>query len=199
MASTVDICNLALAHLGNAASVASISPPDNSAEAAHCARFYPMARATLLEMHPWPFATRREALAKTANTPGGNWSFEYLLPTSCVRVWSVLSPGAADDAVSDPFVQETASDGTSVLLSNTENAVARYTFAITDPTKHSPLFDSSLSVLLASYIAGPLTKDRAVVAAMYQRFMSEFGKASVSAASKHRNPPQHTPAWIKAR
>ena len=44
MASDVDVCNLALAHLGDEATVASISPPEGSAQAGHCARFYPMAR-----------------------------------------------------------------------------------------------------------------------------------------------------------
>ena len=52
MASVVDICNQALSHLGDSATVASIDPPEGSAQAEHCARFYPAALAALLEMHP---------------------------------------------------------------------------------------------------------------------------------------------------
>ena len=58
MASEVDICNLALGHLGDNATVSSISPPEGSAQAEHCARFYPIARDALLEMHNWNFAMR---------------------------------------------------------------------------------------------------------------------------------------------
>ena len=68
MASEVDICNLALAHLGDSATVASINPPEGSAQAEMCQRFYPIARDSLLEMHNWGFATRRKALAQLNNT-----------------------------------------------------------------------------------------------------------------------------------
>ena len=59
MASEVDICNLALSHLGDTATIASLDPPEGSAQAEHCARFYPIARDSLLEMHAWGFATSR--------------------------------------------------------------------------------------------------------------------------------------------
>ena len=59
MASDVEICNLALSHLGDTATVASIDPPEGSAQAEHCARFYPIARDALLEKHDWSWATRR--------------------------------------------------------------------------------------------------------------------------------------------
>ena len=63
MASEVEICNLALAHLGDEATVASIDPPEGSAQAEHCQRFYPVSRNSLLEMHDWAFATKRATLA----------------------------------------------------------------------------------------------------------------------------------------
>ena len=46
MATEVDICNLALAHLGDDATIASIKPPEGSAQAEKSARFYPIARDT---------------------------------------------------------------------------------------------------------------------------------------------------------
>ena len=44
MATEVDICNIALAHLGDDATIASLSPPEGSAQAEKAARFYPIAR-----------------------------------------------------------------------------------------------------------------------------------------------------------
>ena len=64
MASVVDICNLALAHLGDDATISSIDPPEGSAQAEHCKRFYTSARDTLLQLHPWNFASKRIALAE---------------------------------------------------------------------------------------------------------------------------------------
>ena len=42
MASEIDIVNLALSRLGDDATVASLYPPEGSAQAEHGARFYPV-------------------------------------------------------------------------------------------------------------------------------------------------------------
>lgn len=199
MASVVDICNLALGHFGDGAAVSSIAPPDGSAQANHCARFYPIARDALLEMRAWDFATRRVPLAVTAGTPAGSWAYEYAMPTSCACLRAVLADGQADDTATQSFIVETSDSGSKVILSNTENAIARYTAIVTDPTKFSPLFVTTLSYLLASYVAGPITKDRGVVDAMYKRFLIELGAAATSNANAQHNPPTHTPAWLSAR
>lgn len=199
MASVVDICNLALAHLGDQAAVSSISPPDGSAQADHCARFYPIARDALLETHAWDFATRRVALSLTINTPAGGWAYEYAYPTSCARMLAVVFDGQIDDTKSQNYIIETASNGDKVILTNVEDAYARYTRLITDPTKFTPLFTTALSFLLASYLAGPITKDRGVVDSMYKRFLVELGKAGGSNANAQQNPPMHAPTWLAAR
>ena len=56
MASDVDICNEALSHLGDSATVSSINPPEGSAQAEHCARFYPTTLATLFGTPTWAMA-----------------------------------------------------------------------------------------------------------------------------------------------
>ena len=56
MASAVDICNLALGHIGNKAEITAIVPPDGSAEAAQCGKFYPIARDECLSEFDWGFA-----------------------------------------------------------------------------------------------------------------------------------------------
>ncbi|CAB3624686.1 hypothetical protein [Achromobacter pestifer] len=188
MASVVDICNLALAHLGDEATVSSIDPPEGSAQAEHCARFYPMARDTVLEAHDWNFATTRGVLALVGSA-WPSWAFCYELPATCVRAISVLPPGALDDystayprtagalgypgatfvphgAVYTPqeFSIETGeSDGSEaddrrLLYTNQEGAVLRYTRRVEDTTRFPPLFVDALTRLLASYLAGPVVK-----------------------------------------
>jgi len=107
--SEVTICNLALSHLGDTATVASISPPDGSVQANLCARFYPVARNSMLEMSPWGFATRRAALALVTNptltiaqavdpnAERGTWKYAYALPNAVVNILGVLPADAPDD------------------------------------------------------------------------------------------------------
>lgn len=58
----VDICNQALALIGEAPSITSISPPDGSPHAQVCALFYGQARQSVLELRTWSFAARRATM-----------------------------------------------------------------------------------------------------------------------------------------
>lgn len=62
MTTNVDICNMALANIGEAPNITAISPPDGSAHADLCALWLPKAREAVLEMHNWTFAARRAVL-----------------------------------------------------------------------------------------------------------------------------------------
>ena len=151
MASEVDICNLALGHLGDNATVASLNPPEGSVQAQHCARFYPIARDALLEMAYWNFSMRRVALPSLA-MDWPEYKYAYALPGDVLNIIAIQSNDAADDYstrfvptdtpfwshnyspvvaagryVPQPFTIETQADGSSVLFTNVENAVLRYT------------------------------------------------------------------------
>jgi hypothetical protein len=101
--SEVDICNLALSHLGDTAAVLSIRPPDASVQAQLCARFYPIARNAVLEMGAWGFATRRVKLAQVANPTAlgldgcGTWRYAYAQPNAVINLLAVISANAPDD------------------------------------------------------------------------------------------------------
>lgn len=98
MASDVDICNAALANLGDSATVSSIDPPEGSAQAERCAQFYPMARDQLLEMHDWSFATRRTILTQLDVTTPNQWAYAYAVPSDMLNAISVLDSLGSDDA-----------------------------------------------------------------------------------------------------
>lgn len=110
--SVVTICNLALGHLGDTAQVTSVFPPDQSVQAQLCARFYPIAVTSLLEMVAWGFATRRIQLARASINPTvttrvltdgstesscGTWRFAYTYPAGVINALSVIPAGASDD------------------------------------------------------------------------------------------------------
>lgn len=164
MASIAQICNMALSHIGSDARVSSISPPDGSVEAGHCATFYDLARTEMLEPGNWAFALKRASLSRTSN-PSATWSYAYTKPSDCLRPLRVLRPNIAvtvftqdasaiaDDSDSAPFEIEGE-----VLYTNQADAVLVYTCDVTDSTKFTPTFTSALSYALASYLAGPVVK-----------------------------------------
>ena len=201
MASEVDICNLALARLGDNATVASIDPPEGSAQAEHCARFYAVARDSLLEMHAWKFATRRVLLAKLT-VESWDWAFAYAEPTGALKLLGVLSPSASNDEETQPYETESDANGASIILTNQEDASLRFVARVTDTTKFSSLFVDALSWLLASYLAGPVIKGdtgAAMAKACMQSFMLVFSDAKMSDANQRKVRMEHTPAWISGR
>jgi hypothetical protein len=219
MASEVDIANLALSHLGDDATVASLDPPEGSSQAEHCAQFYPIARDSLLELHTWNFATRRVQLSALTNN-WGQWAYAYATPSDMLRAIAVISPDATDDYMGvtgmatngvpfpgasptpQPYVVEVNHDLASVVLTDLEDAALRYTARVTDTTKFSPLFVMALSHHLASMLAGPILKGDAGTAeskrqsAMMQAYLTQ---AATSDSNQRSVQPAHAVGWMSYR
>lgn len=211
MASAVDICNEALSHLGDGATVSSIDPPEGSAQAEHCARFYHSSLASLLEMHPWSFTTRRASLAQLAN-PTTTWAYAYAVPLNTVNLLAVIASDATNDYslegsssgeyTPQRFVVESNDQGEEIILTNQANAVARYTVFVADPAKFTPMFSETLGWFLASKLAGPVImgdSGRKAAVSCMQTAMMWLGKAISSDSSSRSVDPGHKVAWISAR
>jgi hypothetical protein len=193
-----------MSHIGQDAAITAISPPDGSAEAQHCSRFYPIARDELIEKHAWRFALTRASLASLSSNPSTQWAYAYALPNGCLRPLSVLFPNETDDTNAQPFTIETlASDGsTQVLLTNVASAWLKYIIGQTDTTKFTPNFVVALSYRLASYVCGPITKDLKMKEGLYK--ISEamrLDAAALDAESTQNDAyvPGFIPGSIKAR
>ena len=201
MASEIDIVNLALSRLGDDATVASLYPPEGSAQAEHAARFYPVARDTLLEMHHWGFATKRGTLAEFAGDYGC-WAYAYALPGDAIKILDVFAEGAGDDCSVAKYEREALPNGVGVIYTNEPVATVRYIARITDTTKFSPMFTDALGWLLASYVAGPLIKGEPGTAAAKSclaHFGAVYARATASDANQRQGVPTHTPGWIGNR
>lgn len=229
MASAVDICNTALGYLGDIANVSSISPPDQSAQARHCARFYPIALQEAQELHAWNFNTRRTALALVNPLPSPNvinqWDYVYALPAGCLNIYKITDINAQDDwsigvnvdqaqywqptppfntsYTRMPFARETLFDGTEVILTNQQDALVYHTVLVTDTSKFPSLFQMFLAYLLSSKLAGPIIKGedgRAVSADMLKTAMAMLGKAQTSDANNRSvSMIQQSTPWISMR
>jgi hypothetical protein len=208
MASVIDICNLALAHIGDRANVTSIDPPEGSAQAEHCARFYPMARDVLLNMHPWSFATKRAVLADISATivPPAKWQYSYTAPGDFMKILGVYDPNAMYDENKAEYEFELSADssGTRVIYANPEDAVVRYVAYVTDAARFPPIFTEGLAWLLASYLAGPVikgTEGMRVSGEALKMALSYVERARVEDANQRnrlsvRRDTRHSPSWI---
>lgn len=157
MSADVDICNLALGHLGDDANIASLS--EFSAQASYCNKFYPLARDMTLQQGKFGFTLRRVALASDLVTIPTSWIYAYSVPSNCLHKISVLPAEATDDMNSAPYAVESISDaGEEVIYTNVETATLRYVQRVTDTSKYSPLVVNAMARLLASFLAGPLIK-----------------------------------------
>lgn len=204
MASSVDICNLSLSHLGDEATVTSIDPPEGSAQAAHCKTFYPIARDQLLEEHAWGFATKRVALAQISSVTATEWAYTYAAPSDLLGASSILNifsdgnfTGEGDD-----FIVETTDANGIVIYTNTEVAYCRYIKKVTDTTKFTPMFVNTLSYLLASFLAGPVVKGETgmqVTQGMIKMYNYQLSMAKASDASARKMTIKHNPAHIAVR
>lgn len=226
MASEVDIANLALSHLGDSATVASLDPPEGSAQAEHCARWYPIARNALLELHDWNFATSRVKLAQVTQN-WSEWAYAYAYPSDVVRLLAVLPEGATSDNstsnsgpissaygvgyyddstfsvyMPQPYTSEVDEAGNRLIYTNEPSATLRYTRIITDTTKFSQLFVTTLARFLASYLAGPVLKGDTGIqigAAQLRIAMEMMSKAAVSDSNQMRQPSRQSVSWIAGR
>lgn len=225
MASDVDICNMALSHIGSDAVVSSIFPADGSVEAGHCARFYPIALGMLLEHHSWSFAKTRVLLAEVDN-PSTTWSFAYGLPGNCLKptrllpkltllgygftsfsgTMSVDEQRLFDESGSSTFSLETdQATGNRILLANEPQAVLLYTRRVEDTASFTFKFMAALSYLVAAFVAGPIIKGQPGANTgqlLHKAVLDKGGLADQAAAADSRSSVdvnEHVPAHIRVR
>lgn len=206
MASVVQICNMALSHIGSDAIVTSIDPPDGSIEAGHCVRFYDLARTSMLEAGHWSFGRKRVELAEVTND-SIVWSYAYALPADCLRPQIVLRLAADNVFQLETFTLSELKSADyevegQVLRTNEPEAVLLYTIDITDTTRFTPSFTSALAFMLASYLAGPIVKGNEGARlgdAMRERAMAEARASASINANASSTRAEHTAGYLVAR
>lgn len=194
MIAQVDICNLALTHLG-VKTISSMTEPSVAGQ--KCNLFFEPARNTALRAHDWNFARRIDALATLANETYLGWPYVYQVPANClalreIRIQTSIPPefggrcfpGSGLDLFTNGplrFEEFLSSQSTKAVACQVSPAYARYTQIIEDTTLFDPLFDEALSYKLAAMLAKPLTGDNELASAMqnvYAAMVSEAQRAN---------------------
>jgi hypothetical protein len=155
MSSDLDICNMALSHLGVSTEIQNLSS-ERSKEAQACRRFYEPTRDEVLRDFDWSFARRRADLSLVATDPNTDWGYSYRKPAEVLAIRSLPNDaGIRIDTVASRVVYEEGSDTAGELIfTDQADAEVIYTVRETDPEKFPPDFVAALSLLLAARI-GP--------------------------------------------
>lgn len=204
MADKITIYNLALAHIGESASV--VSPDEQSDERTACDAFYPTAKYRILELFDWSFASRTETLAKLLLTETYGWKAGFALPNACIRLQflrdgEMLRPNPFYPIDWDYEVRVLGSKR--ILYTDCENPIVGFIASDIDESLFSPSFIDALSWLLASYIAGERVKGKegaSFAQSCYQYYERALLTAKDMDAHMTRihQPPYRAP-WIRAR
>jgi len=223
MSSKVSIVNLALAKIGDSASVSSIDPPEGTPQATYGAMFYPIANRKMQEDFQWTFCTKRIKGVQLVNDDFTEWLYAYNVPAEAIDIISVLPANAQDDySVADTFSVngrttivnafsqyepqkfslETLNDGTLAILTNVADADIRYTKYVDDPAFYPAGYIDALSYLLAHYLAGPIIKGDVgikVSQSMLQMYQMAVGSARSADANNTRRVIRQSVPWMAGR
>ena len=193
MASTVQICNLALTKLG-AARITSLA--DDSKQASSLSAIFDTTRDAELALHPWTFAIVRASLPASSTAPAFEWQRAFPLPADCLHIVQVGDSFSYYD--SDTGAAGFEVEGGAVLTDATSPLLIRYVYRVTNTGLFPPLFVQALACKLAFELAEELTQNlskKEAAAAEYKAMIREAKRANVI-----ERPPQTVPdlSWVRA-
>ena len=175
MASTVDICNGALNQLG-ASTIISLT--EDSKNARLCNARYTQVRDSLFRSHPWNCLQKRIQLASDTATPAWGFSYQFTLPSDCLRVLRI------EDYDSDYKVEGRK------IVSNINSMKILYIARIEDPNEYDEILRETLSSALGADIAYAITSSNPVAQNMNQLFQSKLREARFVDATEGQNTIQ---------
>lgn len=175
MATAVQICNMALSHLGKN-SITSLT--ESTTEAQKCNLFYSQVVDSVLQSAFWNFAKMTEAGTELADETVPGYDFLYQKPSKCLFVRKVFVPDAEDVNNPDPYeVVMSPTTKQTAIASNLEDAYICYTYQITDPTAFPAIFVEAVALKLAASMAQVLVGDYSLAQRLSQAYSGVMAEA----------------------
>lgn len=178
--SKVNICNMALSHLGNFGTVSNIDTPSNDKEITFSI-WYDICRQSLLKMVMPNFAISRNIVAQLSETPPFGYAFYYEYPNNCLKV---LGIGNARDKQNNYAVEENKIATDADFEDGLE---LRFIKDVTDVNQFSPEFKVLLSRWLAAHVCLDITQDATKATALWKEMPSHM--SSLSGVNAQENMP----------
>lgn len=159
MLTKTDVANLALGHLGVSLGITDLAL-DNSTQAKIIRRHLRMSLDTILEAHPWNFATQFQLLTVFAEDPGAGFRYSYNKPSDALVVRQLSPDGYFTHA--NLYEEEKVKwreiyvGGVNYLWCNLPKAYAEYTTRVPENNQFPTHFARAFAAQLAMDIAPSL-------------------------------------------
>ena len=198
MSSQIDICNLALNHLGMKG-ITSLTENNPSAIALN--NYYNPCRDDTLSDYNWPFANVKAALVSVSDDVLElEWDYIYVYPTQALAIWNVYDESTVDNKWEQEF--ETSfqvTENRRVICSNLETAYVEYTRRLTDTSIYSPRFVMVFSYKLAASMAHTLTGDVDMGIKLLDIYNMYLGEAKRLGYQERKKKPKQTSSYVNSR
>lgn len=194
MASSIDICNLALAHIG-ASSISSFN--EQSKSAIECNRFYEHSKKTALRDHKWNFATKEVELALLTETYLG-FDYAYAYPIDCLVVQKIYNAYSKSKKI-QYSVRASNDNSNRVILTNEVAPNIIYTSNIENTNLFDSLFVDVFTWRLAIDLAQPIKGDLKLQEACLQSYVILINQAKAVDSNEDFESPNDDNVFVEAR
>lgn len=192
----VQICNMALGHLGHTKFIAALT--ERSLAADLCGLYYEPARNYVLEDYPWPEATKYAALGLVEEDPNDDWDYSYRYPSDCLFARRLVTEIGRIDP-NPPAFKTGIDDQGRLIYSDEEDAVLEYTKLLDDPQQYRPTLGVAISWYLAGLLAPGLAKDRKQATMCFQMYEIVKTTAQSRAGNEQQQATEPESEAIRAR
>lgn len=185
MTSVVEICNSALNILG-ANNITALT--EDSKNARLCNQRYEPLRDAVFREHTWNCLVKRVQLAQDTTAPTHEYTYQYQLPSDCIRV---LSLGGYHDGSSSNVDggQKFKVEGRKILTDE-DTVYLIYSARITDPTQYDSLLIESIVARLAAELCYAITSSTSLATALKADYADKLRLA------RHADATEGTPDYI---
>lgn len=198
MSSQVEIANRALTKLG-AARI--ISFGDDNKQSRSVQSMFPIVRDAELRAHIWSFAVKRVSLAALTSTPDWGYSFQYELPSDCLRLIQVNDSFQGPDMSNyrNASTAEYMLEGNKILTDYVAPLKIRYIARTVDITQWDATFIEAFACRLAAEMAEDLTQSNQKKDAAWQEYRQALSVAIRSGAVEQQPQDMPDDSWMLSR
>lgn len=195
MISKVDICNMALAQLGQEP-ISSLGQDDERAR--RCSLFYEPVKKEVLRTHNWAFADSITTLALLADGLEGEWPYMYAYPQDCLFLRRIFCRGPRGKSYAFKEIYQNDIHAR-VIFCGAEQAQAEYTRDVKDEALFDPAFVKAFSLALAADLAVTLSGDAGLAQRVLQKYTLALDEARRANMTESYDVHTPTSAFVEER
>jgi len=192
----LELANLALYNIG---SKPITDFDDDSVKARVISARYDITKYKEMGTHQWSFAIKRAELTKEVTTPLYEFSYEYILPTDCLRFLSIegldYAVGSADNNGNGGY-RLWSIEGRKILTNEAGPINISYIYKNTTVTEYPIEFMDAFSWRLAMDISQKLTNNDTKMEVMLAMYNQEIKKAKKNNAIQLANISVPDGTWM---